>query len=154
MKADKILQYANDMHRMVMLLAEHDNQLKDYGNGQFATTVEAHFILTIHEHPGIMITELARYWGRTKGMDSCIVGKLETRGLIEKRKTPDNKKSIKLYLTEKGEIFHQQHMEYDLLEMQKLFSRVELGCSGEEIEAFFKVTEYLTNSYLTQKYGE
>ena len=88
MKADKILQYANDMHRMVMLLAEHDNQLKDYGNGQFATTMEAHFILTIHEHPGIMMTELARYWGRTKGMVSCIVGKLETRGLIEKRKTP------------------------------------------------------------------
>ena len=154
MKTDNILRYANDMHRMVMLLAEHDNQLRDYGYGQLATTIEAHFIVTIREHPGIKITELAKYWGRTKGMVSCIVGKLESRGLVEKRKTPDNKKNIRLYLTEKGEKFHQQHMEYDLMEMQKLFSPVELVCSEKEIESFFKVAENITKSYLMQKYGE
>lgn len=93
MKTDSILQQANDMHRFVMLFSEHDNQMKDYGNGQFATTTEAHFMLTIHEQPGILVTELARYWGRTKGMVSHIIGKLEARGLVEKRKDSANKKN-------------------------------------------------------------
>lgn len=154
MKTDNILQQANSMHRFVMLFAEHDNQLKDYGDGQLATTTEAHFLLTIQENPGIMVTELARYWGRTKGMVSHIVGKLESRGFVEKRKEPDNMKNVRLYLTEKGQRFHEQHMKYDLYEMQDIFSRIEPECSEEEIENFFKVTEHLADAYLLKRMGE
>ena len=75
---------------------------KDYGTGEKMHTVEVHILSWIAENPGISVTDVALAWNRTKGAVSQIIRKLEEKGMVERKNPPDNKKTVCLYVTEKG----------------------------------------------------
>ena len=90
------------------------NTATDYGTGEKFNPVEVHTLSHIAEHPGISVTEIARDWAKTKGAVSQMIRKLESRGMIYKKKMVGNDKVMCLYVTKKGSELDKMHRMYDI----------------------------------------
>lgn len=122
------------------IYAEHD-----YGNGTPLTMIEAHTLTYIEDHPGTTVTELTSYWRKTKGAISQIVSKLESLGLVMKKKKEGNAKTICLYVTECGFQTSLSHKLYDTLDITKTLSKIQKECTPAEIDIFYKVLSVYYN---------
>lgn len=91
----------------------YEKQKNDYGTGELYTSVEAHTVTHIEDHPGITVTQIAKDTFRTKSAVSQIVSKLEAKGLLRRERDPKNARQQLLYVTEKGLKLSRCHKIYD-----------------------------------------
>lgn len=129
----------NNIYQFVIHYNDYIISSHDYGEGIPLTMIEAHTLTYIEENPGTTITELAKYWGKTKGALSQTVTRLTDKGLVDKTKTADNAKNVCLYVTETGARISKSHKLYDTVDIAKTMGELRKECSAEEIEAFYKV---------------
>lgn len=129
----------NNIYQFVIHYNDYIMSIHNYGEGIPLTMIEAHTLTYIEETPGTTITELAKYWGKTKGALSQTVTRLAEKGLVDKTKTADNAKNVCLYVTETGARISKAHKLYDTVDIAKTMGELRKDCSVDEIEAFFKV---------------
>lgn len=113
---------------------------RDYGTGEEYTSVEVHTLKHIADNPGITVTELARYNGKTKGAISQILKKIEDKGLICRGESKGENK-CPLFLTEKGKSLDQAHRQFDEEHSGESINQVRKFYSDEEINLAFDVLE-------------
>ncbi len=140
---DETFHVLNERHNNIYQFVIHYNDYilseHDYGEGTPLTMIEAHTLTYIEEHPGVTITQLAKYWNKTKAALSITVSRLAELGLVLKKKEEDNAKNICLYATASGIRLSKAHKLYDTLDIAKTMEKLQKECSIEEIEAFYKV---------------
>ena len=129
----------NSIYQFVMRYNDNILSVHDYGEGIPMTMIEVHTLTYIEEHPGVTVTELAKYWGKTKGALSQTASRLAEWGLITKEKKEDNAKNVCLYPTEQGIRLSKSHKLYDTLDITKTMGELRKECTPEEIDAFYKV---------------
>lgn len=129
----------NHLYQFVMRYSEYIYSSHHYGGEDPLTMIEVHTLTYIEDYPGTTPTELVKYWGKTKGAISQILNKLQSLDLIVKTKTPDNLKTIHLYVTEKGLRISRFHKLYDIDDINKTMSQLLEKCTSEEIDTFYKV---------------
>lgn len=118
---------------------EYYTKAQDYGNGEKMTMVEMHTLSLIADQPGIIVSDVARMWNRTLSAASQNINKLEKKDLIEKRKEPGNKKSLHLYVTDKGQRLSDTHKAFDRRELEALAERFLEQHSMAELETALDV---------------
>lgn len=111
----------------------------DYGNGHMMNFTEAHTLQYIIEHPGLIISDVANYWGFTLCAASKIVSSLHTKGLIKKEKEEENHKNLHLTPTELGLECNRLHQEFDKEYYSTLIDSLFAQHSKEELDIFFRV---------------
>lgn len=129
----------NNIYQFVMRYNDYILSTHDYGEGIPLTMIEVHTLTYIEENPGVTVTQLAKYWNKTKAALSQTVSRLAEKGLVEKTKKEDNAKNVCLYPTELGIQLSKSHKLYDTLDITKTMGELRSECSVEEIEAFYKV---------------
>ena len=77
----------------------------DYGVGKDLYHSERHLIEKIGDYPEKNITELAKFFGVTKGAISQTVKKLENKGIVTRYKGEKNDKEVFLKLTKQASQF-------------------------------------------------
>ncbi len=139
----------NDRHHIiyefVMRYNDYIYENHNYGTGVPLTMIESHTLTYIDDHPGTTVTELTRFWHKTKGALSQIVSRLEKNGFVTKSKTEDNAKTVHLTTTEEGHRVSNVHKMYDIKDISKTLAELGEKCSPEEIETFFKVMNVYYN---------
>lgn len=115
----------------------------DYGTGELVSMVEMHTLDRIAETPGMRVSDIARLWSRTLGAASRNVDRLQSKGLVEKVKLPDNQKNVRVYPTEKGRELSRLHRAYDRRELDELARIMLEKYSVEELETFYRVLHAL-----------
>lgn len=92
-----INKYASILYRISQIY--YDEQLAPYhiGSGQ------QFFLMRIHKHPGISQQELAEKGFYDKGTTARAVKKLEQENYIIRKADENDKRIIRLYVTQKGE---------------------------------------------------
>lgn len=140
---DQTFQTLNNRHStlydFVMRYSDYIYAKHDYGNNTVLSMIEVHTLTYIEDNPGTRVTELARYWHKTKGALSQIVTKLEGLGLIRKVKSKANGKHTLLYVTDLGTQISRSHKLYDIIDIAKTLSQVQQSCTAQEVDTFFKV---------------
>lgn len=106
---------------------------------------EMNVISKIHDKEGLCITVLADDLSVTVGAVSQILKKLETKGLIVKRKKPEHQSKQTLFLTEKGRMVHENHMKCHEAIDEK-FCRLLSDSSDEQIETLTKFLNELNEA--------
>lgn len=93
-----INKYASILYRISQIY--YDEQLAPYhiGSGQ------QFFLMRIHKHPGISQQELAEKGFYDKGTTARAVKKLEQENYIIRKADENDKRIIRLYVTQKGEL--------------------------------------------------
>lgn len=129
----------NNIYQFVMLYNDYIVSTHDYGMGQVVSMTEAHILTYIEENPGTTITNLAKYWNKTKGALSQTVSKLVDKGLVYRHKTENNAKTVLLFVTEEGLKLSKAHKLYDTIDIAKTLDDLLKECTIEEIESFYKV---------------
>lgn len=132
-------QKANIVYWFAILYNDYMSSKQSYGTDMFVNMVEVHMLTSIEENQGITITELAKYWKRTKSAVSQTVTKLEKKGLVERVKNPNNEKSVFLYPTKKGTELSISHKNHDAVEVADTMRELMKTCTPTEIDSFFKV---------------
>lgn len=81
---------------------------------QFNLTIPRFYILThVHNKPGLNYIDLSELMLCTKGNTTRVVGGMQSDGLITRHVNPQDRRSYRLYLTEKGEnLFKEVHSTY------------------------------------------
>lgn len=130
---------AEELYQFVMQFHDFMFTVRDYGNGVPIKMVEVHTLTMIERNPGITVSQLAKLWRRTKGTVSVNVTALEKAGYIYRRKGTKDAKVAHLYPTEKGAELSTLHKAYDNLGIVRTQAELLKHCSGEELNAFFKV---------------
>ena len=143
----------NILYQFVMRYDDYIYNTHDYGTGDALTMIESHTLSFIDDHPGTTVTELASFWSKTKGAISQIVSRLERYGLIEKRKAPDNGKTVLLYATETVKKASTAHKMYDILDITKTMGELGKECSPDDIDTFFRVLS-VYNDVITRDFEE
>ncbi len=108
MKNDKELAWL--MERIIHKYIQYEKIPQQYCDGLILTQPEIHTIAIIGDNEGINITGLAKTRGITKGAASQMIYKLRDKGLVEKRTSPDSDAELNLYLTEKGKMARDEHL--------------------------------------------
>lgn len=142
---DTTFQTLNNRHQIiyefVMRYDDYIYDTHDYGTGVPLTMIESHTLTYIDDHPGTTVTELTRFWHKTKGAISQIVTRLEQNGLVSKQKKEDNAKLVRLYTTEAGTRASNAHKMYDIIDITKTLGEIGEKCTPEEIDTFFRVMQ-------------
>lgn len=91
---------------------ELERQCCKFGTDVDIHMAEIHTIMAIHNNEGIHVGGLAEYLGVTKGSVSELLRRLERKGLAYKAKDPLKMTRLNVFLTEKGQTAHKQHMAF------------------------------------------
>ena len=134
---------------LALLYYDYMKKEKIYLDKYPLNMIEIHFLTTIYESPGILISEFARRWDRTLSSISKSVSKLEKKGYLEKRKIPGNNKNIHLYLTDIGNKLAEEHKKFDFEGHSKMLSALLKKHTEEELNSFFGVLDSVTK-YLSK----
>ena len=135
---------ADLVYSFVSVYSTYINEARDYGTGLLINMVEVHTLTMISDKPGITVAELSKMWNRTKGAVSQNIAKLEKKGLIYRKKDPQNARIVHFYATEEGERLSTAHKMFDNLDIMQTQRDLLQNCTIEEVDAFYKVLkEYL-----------
>ena len=135
---------AESLYQFVLLYSDYIHAKRDYGTGLEIGMIDVHTLTHIEENPGITVTELARDWNKTKGALSQTVKRLVELGLVERRMTEHNSKTVLLYATEEGVRLSVAHKMYDLADIAQTTEELLRHCTPEEMDTFYKVLEVYT----------
>ena len=140
----KMTEHTNQVYKFVKIYNDYANAPRDYGTGEKVNMLSVHIMSDIEEHPGIMVTELAEEWVRTKGSISQVIKNLDENGYIIKKKEGNNNKNVHLYPTSKGVELSLAHKMYDARNLKNTLDFFTQYCTEEELTAFYKVLGYYT----------
>lgn len=112
--------------------------------GQEVTLVEAHILGVVHNNPGVLATQIATQWKRSRSAISQIINRLEKKGLLCRKKQDRNEKNFCLFTTEMGEEVSKAHAIMDAKEMSAIILDLMEDYTDKELEAFFSVLESYT----------
>jgi DNA-binding MarR family transcriptional regulator len=102
--------------KMTERIANGKTNVLDFGSTDMTFyRGEIHIIKMVGNHPGIFISEIARNFNITRAVVAKTVRKLEKRGFLVKEEDAEDKKRLRLHLTDKGkkayafhDVYHQQ----------------------------------------------
>lgn len=98
--------------KLISEIVARDKRPMQLPDGHRIYRFELHVIENIGAEEGISVNELARSMGVTKGAISQVVTKLCNNGLAEKVKGANNRKTVNLYLSEKGRGVFEGHRRF------------------------------------------
>lgn len=94
-------------------IANSKTNVLDFGSPELTFyRGEIHMIKLIGDFPGIYCSELARKLGITRAVVHRTIGILQKRDFILKEPDADNKKRVRLFLTNSGQHAYHLHEEY------------------------------------------
>ncbi len=105
----------------------------DFGVGMELHPAEIHLVTTVDQLDGAGVTELAREFGVTKGAVSQQVAKLVDKGLLAKRRDPDNGSRVVVTVTDLGRKASENHLRFHR-EHDRLFLEYLAGLDDAEYE--------------------
>jgi DNA-binding MarR family transcriptional regulator len=75
----------------------------------------------------VRMKPLAEKLGITTGSLTVMINRLEKSGFVSREKDPDDGRGFNIFLTEKGEIIHEEHHSYHLKLAQEIVGSLEPG---------------------------
>ncbi|WP_312429668.1 MarR family winged helix-turn-helix transcriptional regulator [Lacrimispora sp.] len=105
---------------------------------------EIHIIKMVGDYPGIFSSEVARKFGVTRAVIHKTLLKLEERELVKKSQEDNDKKRIKLFLTDKGKQAYNLHEQYHSQHDNELFEYVNT-LTTEQLEAINGFLQHANN---------
>lgn len=121
------------------------NISREYVPGIYLTMVEVRIVLEIAEHPGTTAAELCKKSKRTRSAVSQLIKKLKQKGLVYSETSKVHQKVLLLYPTVEGMKLRNHIRQGKEQDRNRVFTRlIERGCSGQELEAFYKVMRIYT----------
>ena len=96
----------------------------DYGVGKDLYHSERHLIEKVGDYPEKNITELAQFFGVTKGAISQTAKKLENKGIVTRYKGEKNDKEVFLKLTKLGKSVYKKHKEHSNESIMPLYEEL------------------------------
>ena len=130
---------SNQFYRLINLYQEYMSIKRDYGDGTPRSMVEVHILQIICKNPGITVNGIAKLWHCTKGAASQNITKLTKKGLVERRKSDTDGRSVYLYATKSGMELNEMHENYDKYKIEIISDLLLEKCSMEELEEFYKI---------------
>lgn len=127
----------------VMLASDNIFHTQEYEPGCTLTMIEMHTLSKIADNPGICVSDIARIWDRTLGAVSQNVNSLYKKGYVEKKKLPDNKKTVHLYPTAEGQAIADFHKDGDKKSMQIMLEKILEDHTIAETRTFLSVLSTL-----------
>ena len=123
------------------VMESHDNYLtaRDYGTGEKINMVEIHILTLIADHPGIISSEVARMWNRTRSAATQNINRLCQKGWVEKRRDAQNRRYLRLYATPEGQRLSDLHKAYDHREMLRVSQELSLRFSVEQLASALEI---------------
>ncbi|UCD66807.1 MAG: MarR family transcriptional regulator [Deltaproteobacteria bacterium] len=119
---------SKDIEELFIKLANKYHSLEkipeDYGIGIKLYHSERHLIEQIGDYPEKNITELAKFFGVTKGAISQTVKKLENKGIVTRYKGEKNEKEVFLKLTKTGKSVYKKHKEHSQEAIMPLYEEL------------------------------
>ena len=107
-----IFKIIGSFKRSMKLAQELEKKPRDFGIGEKLHSSEIHLVEAIGESENLSVTDLAEYFGITKGAVSQTLKKLELKDLVLKKKDPKNSSRYILGLTTKGKTAFYAHMHW------------------------------------------
>lgn len=98
-----------DLSEAAVRLSMLEKVPRDFGTGGLLYPAEIHTIAFVGDRPGAGPTDVARSLGVTRGAVSQMIGKLERKGLLERRDAEENAVAVRLFLTPEGRKAHEAH---------------------------------------------
>lgn len=139
------------MYDLVLGYSRYYNERRDYGGSVELTMIEVHVLTMIEETKDITVTEIATRVNRTVAMISQIVRRLIEFGLIEKTRSKEIGTVYHLSTTESGKEMVRCHKIYDNIGTIKTRKKLLKQFSVEELIAFDRVAEAMTNLLIEEK---
>ncbi|MFU0832114.1 MAG: MarR family transcriptional regulator [Oscillospiraceae bacterium] len=94
---------------LMTAFAEQDAQSGYFGTDTLLHHSEIHLLAFLKQHPKLHQAQAAKMLGLTRGAVSQTVNRLEKKGFLVKRKDPNNRRRMFIYLTEKGHTACRNH---------------------------------------------
>jgi DNA-binding MarR family transcriptional regulator len=105
------------------------------------SVIELYILRALYERDGQHASELARAVGRAATSFTPNLDKLQTKGLIERRPDPGDRRAVRIYLTKSAEECRDEVME----NTRKIDERIEQMFSDTDFQAFQRVLSGLQN---------
>lgn len=124
---------------------EYNSLLHDY-NGVVMYQAESQFIHKIGEEPGITVTELAAYFGKTRSACSQLMRRMKDKGWLYQTRNSDNNREYNLYLTEEGQKIYNYHKEFEESCYRRSAQMLE-EFSEKDLEIYIRIQKKLNESF-------
>ncbi len=134
----------NDFIRLTERVANGKTNMLNFGSGMTFYRGEIHMIQMVGDCPGIYISEMARAFHITRAVVAKTVRKLESRGLVIKTSDHEDKKRLRLFLTEKGSEAYSLHHQYHQQSDRPLFVYLE-SLSESELHTLREFLRHANN---------
>jgi len=105
------------------------------------SVIELYILRALYERDGQHASELARAVGRAATSFTPNLDKLQSKGLIERRPDPGDRRAVRIYLTQSAETCREEVME----NTRKIDERIEQMFSEGDFQAFQRVLSGLQN---------
>jgi len=105
------------------------------------SVIELYILRALYERDGQHASELARAVGRAATSFTPNLDKLQSKGLIERRPDPGDRRAVRIYLTQAAEGSREEVME----NTRKIDERIEQMFSEGDFQAFQRVLSGLQN---------
>jgi DNA-binding MarR family transcriptional regulator len=149
---------SKDIEELFIKLANKYHSLEkipeDYGIGIKLYHSERHLIEQIGDYPEKNITELAKFFGVTKGAISQTVKKLENKGIVTRYKGEKNEKEVFVELTKTGKSVYKKHKEHSQEAIMPLYEELKKYSDDKVyflIEMFQWIDRFLDESKVRMK---
>lgn len=107
---NKQKQTLSSLLKLVYTSIDLENKIRSYGTDVQLSSAEIFLMKIVQETPGCHITGAAEKTEVSKAAVSQMVQRLERKGIMQKKVSPENRSKYLLLLTPKGEIAHHEHM--------------------------------------------
>ncbi len=107
------------------------------------TAAQSGALYYLKEHDGCLFTELSSALGLDKSAITGLVDRLESKGLVERRPSPDDRRAIGIFLTAAG-----KDTALKCLKVTREFNnRITRGLSEEEMETFSRALRNVISTF-------
>ena len=90
------------------------------------------------------MSDVAQALAVTQSAASQIASKLESKGYIVRTRDPKDRRIVRVSLTEKGEEFYREHVEFDSSEFSIFDEEFAAGYSDEDLEMLLDYEDRMT----------
>lgn len=127
-------------------VSEYNSLLHNY-NGIILYQAESQFIHKIGGSPGITITELSQFFGKTVSACSQLINRMKKKGFLVQKRNQNNNREHNLYLTENGEQLYQFHKDFERRCYKRTTRMLEIFFE-EELKIYPKIQTKMNESFL------
>lgn len=105
-------QVISEYIKMVEKISNGRMNVLDFGDDMVFFRGEIHMIKMVGDFPGIHVSEMARNFNITRAAVSKTAKKLEQKGVLIRKIDTEDKKILRLFLTDKGKKAYLAHQKY------------------------------------------